>query len=141
VTVDVRRSAGRGLAALALAACVLSGAAAMAQSSTPRLVVMDMPYARVWDGAVQALGSYGVERASDGLIETSRAERAPRPAEKGMERVAERVSVRVEAVGEKVTRVTVTVAAEALKDGRWQAVDASPDTARAVLDRIRATLG
>ena len=66
--------------------------------------------------------------------------RAPRAAEKGMERIAERVTVRVEPVGEKVTRVTVTIAAEALKDGRWQAVDASPDTARAVLARIRATL-
>ena len=32
-----------------------------------------------------------------------------------MERIAERVTVRVEAVGEKVTRVTVTVAAEALR--------------------------
>ncbi len=63
------------------------------------------------------------------------------PRRRGCERIAERVTVRVEAVGEKVTRVTVTVAAEALKDGRWQAVDASPDTARAVLDRIRATIG
>ena len=137
----MRRSSTRGLTVLALAACMLSGAGATAQPSAPRLVVMDMPYAQVWDGAVQALGSYGVERASAGLIETARAERAPRAAEKGMERIAERVTVRVEAVGEKVTRVTVTVAAEVLKDGRWQAVDASPDTVRAVLDRIRATLG
>jgi hypothetical protein len=102
---------------------------------------MDMTYARVWDGAVQALGSYGVERAADGLIETARAERAPRPAEKGIDRIAERVTVRVEAMGEMVTRVTVTVATEALRDGRWQAVDASPDTTRAILDRIRASLG
>lgn len=130
-----------GLAALALAGCFLTAAGATAQASAPRLVVMDMPYARVWDGAVQALGSYGVERAADGLIETTRAERAPGPAEKGIERIAERVTVRVEAVGEKVTRVTVTIATEALKDGRWQAVGASPDTARAVLDRIRASLG
>jgi hypothetical protein len=51
------------------------------------------------------------------------------------------VTVRVEAVGDKVTRVTVIVATEALRDGRWQAAGASPDTARAVLDRIRASLG
>jgi hypothetical protein len=120
---------------------LLTAAGATAQAPAPRLVVMDMPYARVWDGTVQALGSYGVERAADGLIETTRAERAPRPAETGMERIAERVTVRVEPVGEKVTRVTVTVATEALKDGRWQAVDGSPDTARTVLDRIRASLG
>jgi hypothetical protein len=133
---------GAGLvAALALAGCVLPVTDAAAEPSTPRLLVMDMPYARVWDGAVRALGSYGLDRASDGLIETARAERAPLPAEKGIERIAERVTVRVEAVGEKVTRVTVTVAAEALKDGRWQAVEASPATARSVLDRIRANLG
>jgi hypothetical protein len=138
----VKGQVGRGgLAALGLAGCLLTAAGATAQVSTPRLVVMDMPYARVWDGAVQALGSYGVERAADGLIETTRVERPPRLAEKGIERIAERVTVRVEAVGEKVTRVTVTIATEALKDGRWQAVGASPDTARAVLDRIRASLG
>jgi hypothetical protein len=130
-----------GLVALALVGCFLTATGAIAQVSTPRLVVMDMPYARVWEGAVRALGSYGVERAADGLIETARAERAPRPAEKGIERIAERVTVRVEAVGDKVTRVTVTVATEALRDGRWQAAGASPDTARAVLDRIRASLG
>jgi hypothetical protein len=138
VTRRGRLRARRGLVALALAACLVG--VATAQPSAPRLLVMDMPYAQVWDGAVHALGSYGVERAADGLIETARAERAPRPAEKGMERIAERVTVRVEPVGEKVTRVTVTIAAEVLKDGRWQTVDASPDTARAVLDRIRATL-
>jgi hypothetical protein len=133
---------GAGLvAALALAGCFLPLTDAAAEPSTPRLLVMDMPYARVWDGAVRALGSYGLDRASDGLIETARAERAPLPAEKGIERIAERVTVRVEAVGEKVTRVTVTVAAEALKDGRWQTVEASPATARSVLDRIRANLG
>ena len=136
-----RSTARGGLLALALSGGLLVAAGATAQSSTPRLIVMDMPYTQVWDGAVQALGSYGVERASNGLIESARAERGPRPAEKGMERIAERMTVRVEAVGEKVTRVTVTIAAEALKDGRWQAVAASPDTARAVLDQIRARLG
>jgi hypothetical protein len=113
---------------------------AMAQPATPRLLVMDLPYARVWEGTVRALGGYALARASDGVIETARVERAPRPDEAGVERVAERVTVRVEAVADKVTRVTVTVAAEALRDGSWRAVGASPATVRTVLDRIRASI-
>jgi hypothetical protein len=104
-------------------------------------MIMDMPYARVWDGAVHALAGYSITRAADGVIETARAERAPRPDETGAERVAERLTVRVQPVGERIVRVTVTVAAEALRNGRWEAVDPSPGTAREVLDRIRAGLG
>jgi hypothetical protein len=129
------------LVALALAANLSPAVAAPASPSAPRLLVMDMPYSQVWDGAIRALASRGMTRAADGVIETARVERAPGPGEQGIERIAERVTVRVEAVGEKVTRVTVTVAAEALKDGRWQPVDPSPDTAREVLDQIRASLG
>jgi hypothetical protein len=47
----------------------------------------------------------------------------------------------VEAVAAGVTRVTVTVATEALRDGSWRAVEASPTTVRTVLDKIRAGLG
>ena len=129
------------LATLAVAAWLLPGMEAMAQPATPRLLVMDLPYARVWEGAVRALGGYALARASEGVIETARVERAPLPDEAGVERVAERVTVRVEAVAEKVTRVTVTVEAEALRDGSWRAVDASPTTVRRVLDRIRASIG
>jgi hypothetical protein len=113
----------------------------MAQPATPRLLVMDLPYARVWEGTVRALGGRALARASDGVIETARVERAPRPDEAGVERVAERVAVRVEAVADKVTRVTVTVETEALRGGRWQPVEASPATVRMVLDRIRASIG
>ena len=132
--------------ALAAAGCLGSAASAPAQPSAapspmPRLMIMDMPYARVWDGAVHALAGYAIARASDGVIETTRLERAPRPEEAGAERVAERVTVRVQAVGERIVRVTVTVAAEALRNGAWQAVDPSPETTRAILDRIRAGLG
>jgi hypothetical protein len=137
----MRRGACPALVALALASGLSPAFAAPASPSAPRLLVMDMPYAQVWDGAVRALASRGMTRAADGVIETARVERAPGPGEQGIERIAERVTVRVEAVGEKITRVTVTVAAEALKDGRWQPVDPSPDTAREVLDRIRASLG
>ena len=67
-----------------------------------RLVVFDVPYARVWDRRLRALRDYPVERAADGVIETG-ARRAGRrgPTELGVERVAERVTVRVEAVGER----------------------------------------
>jgi hypothetical protein len=125
-----------------LAAVVgLLPAAAAAQAAAPRLLVIDLPYARVWEGAVRALGGPALARASDGVIETARVERAPLPDEAGAERVAERVTVHVEAVAAGVTRVTVTVATEALRDGSWRAVEASPTTVRTVLDKIRAGLG
>ena len=132
-----RRALG---AALALAACLV-GATMTAGGADPRLLVMDLPSTRVWEGAVRALGAYPLVRASEGVIETARMERAPLPDERGVERVAERVVVRVEAVAEKVTRVTVTVEAQALRDGQWRPRAASPATVRAVLDRIRAGLG
>ena len=131
----------KAVAALVAATALLPGVGVMAQPATPRLLVMDLPYARVWEGTVRALGGYPLVRASDGVIETARMERAPLPDEGGLERIAERVTVRVEAVADKVTRVTVTVEAEALRGGRWRALDGSPTTVRAVLDRIRASIG
>ncbi len=135
---------GRAGLALVAAMCAWPVADAIAQSAAPppasRLMVMDMPYARVWDGAVHALSGYALARAADGVIETARVEREPRPDEPGAGRVAERVTVRVEAVGERITRVTVSVSAEVFRDGGWHAVDPSPATARAVIDRIRAGL-
>ena len=44
-------------------------------------------------------------------------------------------------MADKVTRVTVAVEAEGLRDGRWQALDGSATTVRTVLDRIRAGIG
>lgn len=129
------------LVTLTVAAWLLPAMGALAQPATPRLLVMDLPYARVWEGTVRALGGYPLARASEGVVETARVERAPLPDEAGVERVAERVTVRVEAVADGVTRVTVTVEAEALRGGSWRAVDASPTTVRAVLDRIRASIG
>jgi hypothetical protein len=130
-----------GLAALAAVAWLLPVMGAMPQPATPKLLVMDLPYERVWEGTVRALDGYALVRASDGVIETARMERAPAPDEVGVERIAERITVRVEAVGDRVTRVTVTVAAEALRDGSWRAAGAPPATARTVLDRIRASIG
>lgn len=107
----------------------------------PRLLVMDLPYARVWENAVRALDAHTLARAAEGVIETARVERAPRPGEEGVERVAERITVRVEAVAPHVTRVTVTVDAEALRGGQWRPLEGSPATVRDILDRIRAGIG
>jgi hypothetical protein len=101
---------------------------------------MDLPYARVWEGAVQALGGYPLTRASDGVIETARRERVPLPEEGAFERVAERITVRVEAMAPDVTRITVDVALEGLRGGRWGPLEDDGATARTVLDRIRASI-
>ena len=117
------------------------GPAVTGSAAVPRLLVMDLPYARVWEGAVQALDGYALARATDGVIETARVERVPRLEEGGVERVAERVTVRVEAMAPKVTRVTVDVVLEGLREGRWGPLADDGATARTVLNRIRARLG
>lgn len=126
-------------AAVALAA-LLPGAVVTAQPSSQRLLVFDVPFARVWERTIQEMKAYPVARVGDGVIETARAERAPLSREAGAERVAERITIRVEAVAETVTRVTATVDAEAWRDGRWQPFEGSSITTRTVLDRIRAGL-
>lgn len=113
------------------------GAVMVAQAGGLRLLVFDLPYESVWDRALRAVQDYPVERASDGVIETGRVERAPRPDELGVERVAERVTVRVEATGRLVTRVTVDVVLEGLRDGRWEPLDDDGALVRTLLDRIR----
>ena len=127
--------------ALGAAFSLMPAAGAIAQSAPPRLLVMDLPYVRVWEGTVRAFGEQTIARAADGVIETTRAERAPLPDEAGVERVAERVTIRVEPMANRVTRITVTVEAEGLQGGSWRAIDPSPATVRAVLDRIRASIG
>lgn len=124
-----------------LAALALPLGAVLAEPATLRLVVLDLPYARVWASAVQAMQSYPLERATDGVIETRRVERVPRADEVGAERVAERVTVRVEARGRLATRVTVDVVLEGLRDGRWVPLEDDGAAARTILDRIRARLG
>jgi hypothetical protein len=125
------------LAALAAMGLGLT-VAATGRAAAPRLLVMDLPYTRVWEGVVQALAGYTLVRASDGVIETARRERAPRLEEGGLERIAERVMVRVEAMAPKVTRITVDVALEGLRGGRWGPIEDDGATARSVLERIRA---
>jgi hypothetical protein len=129
------------LAVVAVATWLLPAMAALAQPATPRLLVMDLPYARVWEGAVRAFGDQALSRAADGVIETARTERAPLSDEAGVDRIAERVTVRVESTAERITRITVTVEAEGLQGGVWRPIEASPTRARAILDRIRASIG
>jgi hypothetical protein len=132
--------AWRCFRALAAVATFL-GAAMTAEAAGPRLMVFDVPYESVWERVLRALHDYPVERARDGVIETARVERAPRPDELGVERVAERVTVRVEATARLVTRITVDVALEGLRDGRWGPLEDDGAAARALLDRIRTAQG
>lgn len=135
-----RRRWRRAARALAAGVGLVLGVGAMAQA-VPRLMVMDLPYERVWANARQAMAeACPVTRAEGGVIECDRIERDPRAGESGLERVAERVLVRVEALADRVTRITVEVSAEGLRGGRWEPVDGS-ETARAVLGRIRAAQG
>jgi hypothetical protein len=124
-----------------LTAGLLAGSVMTGRAGAPRLLVMDLPYERVWEGVVRALEHYPVVRAEAGVIETRRVERAPRPDELGVERVAERITVRVEASGRLATRVTVDVALEGFRGGRWGPLEDDGATVRAILDRIRAGLG
>jgi hypothetical protein len=117
------------------------GGAMTGEAAGQRLLVFDVPYESVWDRVLRALQDYPVVRARDGVIETERVERAPRPDELGVERVAERVTVRVEATGRQVTRVTVDIALEGLRAGRWEPLDDDGAAVRALFDRIRATPG
>jgi hypothetical protein len=111
------------------------------EAGTMRMVVADLPYARVWDAAVRAVRDYPAGRAADGVIETGWLERSPRESEVGFSHVMERATVRVEPFAERITRVTVEVEARGWRDGQWVPI---PDTAareRALLDRVREASG
>jgi len=122
---------------VALLVGLLLGLAGASEAGTMRMVVADLPYARVWDAAVRAVRDYPTGRTADGLIETGWLERSPREGEGGFSAVMERVTVRVEPFAEQITRVTVDVEARGWRDGQWVAI---PDTAareRTILDRVR----
>jgi hypothetical protein len=110
-------------------------------AQAPRLVVLDLPYDRVWANTLRALADYPIERAADGVIVTRRVERAPRPDEGGFDRVAERVTVRLDDFGPRSTRIAVEVLAEGRRAGAWVPIADTEATARAVLDRVRAAQG
>lgn len=106
-----------------------------------RMIVADLPYARVWEAAVKAVEGYPVERAADGVIVTGWRERPPREGEAAFERVTERVTLRVEPVSERVTRVTVEVEARGWREGAWVGIPDTDETERAVLARLRDAQG
>jgi hypothetical protein len=126
--------------ALPLALLWLAGVAA-AGPDPLRMVVADVPYARVWAAAQEAVREYPLERAADGEIVTGWRERPPSAEEPGFERVTERVTLRVEAFAEGITRITPAVELQGWRDGRWVAIEEVGPATRAVLARIRAALG
>jgi hypothetical protein len=110
-----------------------------AEAAVVRAVVADLPYARVWEAAVRAMTGFPIERAGDGVIVALPRERPARPEEGAFARVAERVVVRVEPFGERITRVSVEVEVSGLRDGVWVPIpDGDGATARAILDRLEA---
>jgi hypothetical protein len=103
-----------------------------------RAVVADLPYARVWEASLRAMAGYTIERAADGIIVAQPRERAARPEEPAFLSVAETVVVRVEAFGERITRVSVEVVSRGLRGGEWVRIpEAEESTARAILDRLK----
>ncbi|PYM65645.1 MAG: hypothetical protein DMD79_04380 [Candidatus Rokuibacteriota bacterium] len=134
------------LGAAAILLLGVSGSrAAAAQTGTPplvaqapRLVVLDLPYEKVWANTLRALDQYPIERTADGVVVIRRVERAPRAEESGFDRVAERITVRVDGFGPGSTRIAVEVLAEGRRDGKWLPIADTEATARAVLDRVRA---
>lgn len=122
-------------------AAVLLGWATLAGAGPLRMVVADLPYPRVWEAALRAVLGYPIERAADGWIVTGWRERAPGPDEPEFERVAERVTLRVEPFGEGVSRVTVGVEARGWRSGQWIDVPETIQRAREVLARIRDDRG
>jgi hypothetical protein len=106
--------------AILSAALVLAlGGSAVANSVPLRMVVADLPYARVWAAAQDAVRDCPLERVADGEIVTGWRDRPARAEEGTFERVAERVQLRVEAFGERITRITATVEVRGWRDGQW----------------------
>lgn len=118
-------------------AAAAASIALVASAEEVRLLVMDLPYARVWDATLRALDGYPIVRAMEGTVETGPRERPPHAGEPGFARVTERATVRVEALAERLTRVTVRVEAEGLRDGTWGPVADTGPAARAILGRLR----
>ncbi len=124
-----------------MAAALVLASSLGVEAGTLRLVVVDLPYARVWTAALAAVESYPLERASDGVIVTERIERPPRANEGSFQRIAERVTLRVRAFGTLSTRVSVEVESWGLRQGAWVPIGDTAETERLVLDRVRAALG
>jgi hypothetical protein len=111
-----------------------------ANASPVRMVVADMPYARVWAAALDAVRDFPIERIADGDIVTGWRDRPARAEEQGFERIAERVRLQVEALGERITRITASAEVRGWRDGGWVSLQETGTLERNVLARIRAAL-
>jgi hypothetical protein len=125
---------------LSLGFVLVLGSSVVANPGPLHMVVADLPYTRVWAAAREAVRDYPLEQVADGEIVTGWRDRPARAEEGTFERVAERVQLRVEAFGERITRITVTVEARGWRDGQWMISEASEPGARDVLARIRTAL-
>jgi hypothetical protein len=111
-------------------------AATIGEAGVASLGVIDLPYTRVWEAGLRAVEGYPVERAGQGRIETGWVEAAPARGEAGFTRVTERVTLRIEAVGDQVTRVTAVVEARGWRGGEWVLLADTDARAEAFLDRL-----
>jgi hypothetical protein len=127
-------------AVLSLGFVLVLGSSAVANPGPLHMVVADLPYARVWAAAREAVRDYPLERVADGEIVTGWRDRPARAEEGTFECVAERVQLRVEAFGDRITRITVTAEARGWRDGGWVSVGETAPLARDVLARIRAAV-
>jgi hypothetical protein len=105
-----------------------------------RMVVADAPYTRVWAAAQDALRDYPIERLVDGEIVTGWRNRPARVEEAGFQRVAERVTLRVQAFEERITRITVVAEVKGWRDGDSVLLEGGEWAAHDVLERVRASL-
>jgi hypothetical protein len=105
------------------------------------MVVADAPYAAVWEAALRAVEDHPIELAAGGRIVTGWRERIAGPEETGFDRIRERVTLRVETYGERVTRVTVELEAQGSEAGRWLALPDTAGRARRILAAIRERQG
>ena len=123
-----------------LALGIVCAEAAAAHAGSVRMVVADMPYARVWAAVLEAVRDYPIERIAEGEIMTGWRDRPARADEPGFERGADRVRLQVEVLGERITRITVTAEGRGWRDGGWVSVGDAEPLERDVLARIRAAL-
>jgi hypothetical protein len=128
---------------LVVLALLLGIVASGGEGAGPRrmLVVADLPYARVWQAALRAIADYPIERAADGVIVTGWRERPPTAAEAGFDRVQEKVTLRVEAFGEGITRISADAEAQGWRGGQWVPIGDTDAIVGAVLARVREAQG
>lgn len=117
---------------------LLLAVTAMAEGGIARMVVADRPYERVWDAALRSVEGYPLERAVEGVVVTGWRERPAGPGEASFERVRERVTLRVEAFAERITRVTAEAEARGFRQEAWVAIPDATPIAQAALARLRA---